>query len=190
MIRILICGLMSSARLLELRMSNRNIAAQPDRREGRLSRQSFPAMVALHTAVIGGTALLGTKKTHHGWLAILLAVQPLRWWVLTTLGKRWTARGAVPRHMEIETTGPYAYVRHPNYAVVAIELATLPAAFGLKRLAILATIGNAALLTLRIHDEEALLFELPGYAEHFGDKPRFLPPLPRRRARIPVGREA
>jgi methyltransferase len=188
MIRILICGLMATARLVELRISKRNIASQLDRREGGWSRGSFPAMVAMHTVVIGGTALLGTRKTHYGWLALLLGVQPLRWWVLNTLGKRWTVRGAVPREMEIETTGPYAYVRHPNYAVVAVELATLPAAFGLNQLAVLATIANAALLTLRIHDEEALLFELPGYAEHFSDKPRFVPRRLRLRARIPVGR--
>jgi hypothetical protein len=51
-------------------------------------------------------------------------------------------------------------------------------AFGLKRLAIWATLINAVLLMLRIRDEERLLAELPGYLEHFADKPRFVP-LPR-----------
>jgi len=174
-IRVLVCGLMATARLVELRMSNHNIGSKPESREGNWSRRLFPAMVALHTAVIGGTALLGTKKPRFGWLAFLIAVQPLRWWVLATLDERWNARGAVPRHMELATNGPYAFVRHPNYSVVAVELVALPAAFGLNRLATLATVSNAALLTLRIREEEALLFELPGYAEHFGDKPRFLP---------------
>lgn len=175
MIRIFVCGLMATARLVELRKSNGNIASHADSREGDWSRRLFPAMVALHTAVIAGTALFGTKKPRLHWLALLLAVQPLRWWVLGTLNKRWNARGAVPRQMEVATNGPYAFVRHPNYSVVAVELATLPAAFGLNWLAIVATVGNAALLTLRIREEEALLFELPGYAEHFGDKPRFVP---------------
>jgi methyltransferase len=134
-------------------------------------------MVALHTAVIGGTALLGRRKPRLVWLALLLAVQPLRWWVLSTLGKRWNARGVVPNYMELATDGPYAHVRHPNYSVVAVELLALPAAFGLDRLAAIATVSNAGLLALRVRDEEALLFGLPGYAEHFDDKPRFLPGL-------------
>lgn len=177
MIRLLICGFMAAARLAELRMSRRNIASQAGAREGEWSRRSYPAMVALHTAVIGGTALLGAKKPRFLWLALLLAVQPLRWWVLSTLAERWTARGVVARQLDVATTGPYAAVRHPNYTVVAIELLALPAAFGLNDLATLATAGNAALLTLRIRDEEALLFELPAYAAHFRDKPRFLPGL-------------
>ena len=175
MIRVLICGLMASARLVELRMSNGNIGSQAESREGNWSRRLFPAMAALHATVIGGTALLGAKEVRFGWLALLLAVQPLRWWVLATLGRRWNARGAVPRRMELATNGPYAFVRHPNYSVVAVELLALPAAFGLNRLATVATVSNAALLTVRIREEEALLFELPGYADHFGDKPRFLP---------------
>jgi methyltransferase len=174
-IRLAICGLMAAARLLELRISRRNIETQPDRREGRMSRRSFPAMVALHTAVIGGTALLGRGRPRPVWLLLLLAVQPLRLWVLTTLGHRWTARGSVPRSMEVETEGPYAYVRHPNYAVVAVELASLPAAFGLNGLAASTSVANAALLWVRIRDEEALLFQLPGYGDHFADKARFIP---------------
>jgi methyltransferase len=134
-------------------------------------------MVILHTAAIGGTALFGRRKPRFVWLTLVLAVQPLRWWVLSTLGKRWNARAAVPQDMEVATHGPYACVRHPNYSVVIVELLALPAAFGLNRLAAVATVCNAALLGLRVHDEEALLFELPGYAEHFGDKPRFVPGL-------------
>ena len=168
---------MATARLGELRMSKQNVTAQADGREGIWSRRSYPAMVALHTAVIGGTALFGTRKPRFAWLALLLAVQPLRWWVLSTLGKRWNARGVVPEQMELATGGPYSYVRHPNYSVVFVELLALPAAFGLNRLAAIAALSNAALFTLRVRDEEALLFELPGYAEHFGNKPRFLPGL-------------
>jgi methyltransferase len=79
--------------------------------------------------------------------------------------------------MAVVTGGPYAYVRHPNYAVVAGELFSLPAAFGLVRLALAATLANAALLTLRIREEEALLMAVESYRRHFEGKPRFLPGL-------------
>jgi methyltransferase len=168
---------MAIARLVELGKSNRNIGSHPHSREGDWSRRLFPAIVALHTAVIAGTAAFGTSKPRLRWLALLVAMQPLRWWVLATLDKRWNARGAVPRQMKVATDGPYTFVRHPNYSVVAIELATLPSTFGLHRLAVVATLINAALLTLRVQEEEALLFQLPGYGEHFSNKPRFVPGL-------------
>ena len=167
---------MAAARLVELVISRRNVSSFSDTREGMRSRQTFPLIVLVHTAVIAGTFILG-RKTHGPWLLLLLAVQPLRLWTLLTLGERWNARGAVPGSMRVATDGPYAHVRNPNYSVVAVELWSLPMAFGLLRLAVGASLFNALLLTLRIRDEEALLFELPGYAEHFAGKPRFIPGL-------------
>ena len=176
LIRLLVCGAMAAARLLELAYSRRNMQRFAGLREGGLSRITFPVMVALHTTVLAGTSLYG-RKGRLPWLGLLLAAQPFRLWVLTTLRHRWNARGAVPDDMQVATDGPYSYVRHPNYAVVAVELLALPMAFGLQRLALAASTVNAVLLTLRIRDEERLLFHLPGYREHFAAKRRFLPGL-------------
>jgi methyltransferase len=77
--------------------------------------------------------------------------------------------------MQIETRGPYRFVRHPNYCIVLVELAALPLAFGLRRVAVAATIANALLLAVRIREEERLLFQLEGYEEHFRRLPRFIP---------------
>jgi methyltransferase len=174
LIRILVCGFMALARLLELVHSQRNLAAQGPVAEGELSRRSFPLIVALHTGVIVATALRG-GRVRTGWLLALAALQPLRVWVLITLGHRWSARGAVAEQLSVATDGPYRYIRHPNYAVVLGELVFLPLAFGLKRVSIVGLIANSALLTIRIRDEERLLLQRPGYEEHFGDKPRLLP---------------
>jgi methyltransferase len=192
LIRLTVCGLMATARLLELAWSRRNIARDGRHVEGAWSRRTYPAIVALHAAVIGGTALLGRPRVRAPWLVALILVQPVRAWVLLTLGGRWNVRGAVPAEMTVATSGPYAYVRHPNYSVVAVELASLPAAFGLYALSLGATIVNAVLIAVRVRDEERLLFGLPGYREHFGSRPRFLPlPLPlkqRRPDRTPAAR--
>ena len=181
LVRLLCCAGMAAARLVELAYSRRNLQASGETREGTASRVTFPAIVLVHSAVIGGTAIRGGRP-RWPWLWALLAVQPLRLWVLLTLRHRWNARGSVARDLQVARDGPYAYVRHPNYAVVAIELLALPMAFGLRRLAFSASLINAALLTLRIRDEERLLEELPGYLEHFADKPRFVP-LPRFKCR-------
>ena len=174
LIRLFFCGGMAALRLLELAYSRRNLRNTSQTREGAASRYTFPLIVLAHTAVMLGTFVWG-RRPRVSWLALLLAMQPLRLWVLLTLRERWNARGAVADDTKVATDGPYAFVRHPNYSVVIVELLSLPMGFGLKHLALTASLTNAALLALRIRDEERLLFELPGYLEHFGDKPRFLP---------------
>lgn len=165
---------MGAARLLEIQLSNRNIDDNHRPQETKRNQSVYPLIVALHAVVIAGTTIFGGKLSRP-WLFILLAVQPVRAWVLVTLGKRWNTRGAVSAQTRVETAGPYAYVRHPNYAVILTELLALPMAFGARKLALASTVANAALLTVRIREEEALLMELPGYEEHFAGKKRLIP---------------
>lgn len=166
---------MGGARLGELAWSKRNLRDSAAPAEGDLSRQTYPVMVGLHTVTIVGTALFGARTPHRTLLGALLLAQVARVWTLGTLGKRWNTRGAVPADLDVETGGPYLFVRHPNYAIVAVELAALPAAFGLWRLAALASAVNAALLAVRIRDEERLLRQRPGWSEHFERLKRFIP---------------
>ena len=69
--------------------------------------------------------------------------------------------------------GPYRFLRHPNYLAVILEMACLPLAWGMWRLALLFTLGNAAILWFRIREEERALG--PTWAEAFEGKGRFLP---------------
>ncbi len=174
LIRFLVCLAVAASRLLELAYSRRNIGEVGPTEEGEWSRRTYPLMVALHATAIGATLLFGGKAKWH-WLLLLAAVQPVRAWVLLTLGARWNTRGAVASQMDIATGGPYAYVRHPNYAVVAVELLALPLAFGLRRTAAAVAIANAMLLAVRIREEESLLGARPRYEEHFARKARFIP---------------
>lgn len=177
MIRLITCGAMTAARLAELRRSRRNLHAGGVAVEGRWSRRTYPLMVALHTAVLLVTFVAGSRRPSWRWLALLLVVQPFRWWVLLVLGRNWNTRGAVAESIVIETRRPYALIRHPNYLIVVIELAALPLAFKLPRLAMLAAAVNAMLLFVRVRDEEQALMVLPEYRPHFGAKPRFIPYL-------------
>lgn len=176
LIRVVVCALMGGGRLAEVAWSRRNLAESGRTMEGARSRRTFPLIVAVHTGVIAGTAFCGGPP-RWPWLLLLATVQPIRVWVLVTLGKRWNVRAAVPEEMSVATTGPYAFVRHPNYTVVAVELAALPLGFGLARLALAATAVNAALLAARIPEEERALRRLRGWGEHFSGKKRFIPGL-------------
>jgi methyltransferase len=73
------------------------------------------------------------------------------------LGRRWTTRIVVLPGAALVRTGPYRYLSHPNYAVVAAEVAVLPLAFDLTAYAIVFSILNAVVLAVRIGTENAAL---------------------------------
>lgn len=108
-----------------------------------------------------------------------MAAQAVRVWTLKTLGRLWCTRILVVPDMELATGGPYRYLRHPNYLVVAVELLSLPLIFGAYVTAASVSAANALLLSLRIREEERHLKRLTAYQETFGGRPRL---LPRRRA--------
>jgi methyltransferase len=111
-----------------------------------------------------------------GWLGALAAAL-VRLSVLVSLRDQWNVRAFVPSGLRVVDSGPYRYVRHPNYAAVALEFASLPLIGGAYGSAAVLSLANAFVLSRRILDEERLLERVPGYQERMGGKPRFLPRL-------------
>ena len=89
-------------------------------------------------------------------LAIYVLLQPVRYWVVATLGPYWTTRVIVVPGRAAIRNGPYRLIRHPNYVVVVCEIALLPLAFGAWLVALIFTILNAALVLRRIRIENQL----------------------------------
>jgi methyltransferase len=79
--------------------------------------------------------------------------------------------------MGVITTGPFRFVRHPNYAAVIVELITLPLIHTAWITAILGSLGYISVLAQRIPLEERALFANPDYRAAMSAKPRFLPGL-------------
>jgi methyltransferase len=90
-------------------------------------------------------------------LAVVLAANLLRWWCITTLGQRWTARVIVLPGRPLVRTGPYRWFAHPNYVAVIIEGAALPLVGSAWITSVAFTIANAILLTVRIRCETGAL---------------------------------
>jgi methyltransferase len=90
-------------------------------------------------------------------LLLYLVLQGFRLWVMRTLGSRWTTRIIVLPERPLVSAGPYRFLSHPNYAVVAAEIAVLPLVLGLPLLAAVFTILNAAVLAIRIRAESHAL---------------------------------
>jgi methyltransferase len=118
----------------------------------------YPMIVALHAAWLAGLWLAASgTHPHYAWLAVFLLLQGLRGWILLTLGPRWTTRVIVlPGNPPIRS-GPYRFLSHPNYAVVAAEIFVLPMAFGLVTYALIFSALNAAVLAVRIRAENSAL---------------------------------
>ncbi|HWV82952.1 MAG TPA: isoprenylcysteine carboxylmethyltransferase family protein [Hyphomicrobiaceae bacterium] len=118
----------------------------------------YPLIVALHAAWLAGLWFLASGiRPDYGWLSIFVLLQAARIWVLHTLGPRWTTRIIVPPDKSPIRTGPYRFLSHPNYAVVAAEIFVLPMAFGLFFYALLFSALNALVLAIRIRAEDTAL---------------------------------
>jgi methyltransferase len=130
-----------------------------------LSPQHYPLIVAVHTAWLIVLWGLGRHQPVNVLaLSLYLLLQVLRCWVLWTLGPRWTTRIIVLPGAPLVSTGPYRFLSHPNYAVVVGEIALLPLALHLPLAALIFTLLNAMVLTLRIRAENRALRATPGIA--------------------------
>lgn len=157
-------GLMAVQRLIELVLSKRNAAWSKARGGVETGLGHFPFMVVLHTGFLIGCVLevvLGHRPflPALGWpmLALVVGGQSLRWWCIRTLGPRWNTRVIVVPGLPLVTGGPYRFLRHPNYVAVIVEGFALPLVHTAWLTALLFSVLNAGLLTVRIRAEDTAL---------------------------------
>jgi len=187
-----VLALLSVQRLLELRRSRANLRAIHGQGRRADTRPNWVLMVTVHTLLIAGTALeVGltgeVAPAPLFWCALVAfaCAQALRLWCIRSLGPLWNARGVVFPESPVVTSGPYRWIRHPNYLAVIVELVTLPLAAGAWVTLLVVNALNAFVLRNRIRGEDALLDALPGYREAMGHKGGL---RPRRRKPVPASR--
>lgn len=117
----------------------------------------YPLIVVLHAAWLLAICLWGwPKPVSPGWLALFAILQLLRFWVLASLGPRWTTR-IIVLDEPLVRRGPYRWMAHPNYAVVVAEIFVAPMVLGLLPVAVVFSVLNAWVLTIRIRAEAQAL---------------------------------
>jgi methyltransferase len=152
------------ARLAELAHSHRNQARLLERGGHELGAGHYPLIVLLHAAWLAALffGVPGTMAPNWMLLGGFLVLQGLRVWIIASLGPYWTTRVITVPGEQLSRRGPYRWMRHPNYAVVAAEIAVLPLAFGAWQIALGFSLANAGLLAWRIAIENRALDERAG----------------------------
>jgi methyltransferase len=179
---ILLWWIVVVQRIGELAISKRNSAWMQSKGGYEVGQEHYKLILSIHillfVGIWGEVLWFHAKPPSWAWvpLTIFAGTQILRYWCIRSLGKYWNTRiWVVPGHKP-KVEGPYKYLRHPNYVVVAIELLVFPVIFGAYLTAVLVTFMNTLTMVLiRIPMEEYALKNATTYEEEMGEKRRFLP---------------
>jgi methyltransferase len=148
-------------RLAELAYANANtrrLLAEGGREYG---AGHYPLFIVLHTGWLISIALFSEPATQPDMLLLNLfvATQTFRFWTLASIGRWWTTRIISAPHFPTVKRGPYRFIKHPNYALVVVEIAAVSLLLGAPAMAVTFSIMNAALLWWRIRVENLVLGE-------------------------------
>ena len=170
--------LVALERLAEMVVSRRNAAWSLERGGVESGQRHFPAMVALHTTFLVGMLVEAWWRRPDvpgalAWsmLAAVVLCQSVRWWCIKVLGRHWNTRVIVVPGKPPVRRGPYRWLSHPNYLVVVIEGVALPLVHAAWISAVIFTLLNSALLTIRIRVEAEALRTLSSPKHVVADRP-------------------
>ena len=142
----------------------------------------FKWMAALHTAILAGAVLevVVLRRPFVPALAmpalmLLVAATWTRWWVIQTLGQHWNVGVMDSTRQGVVDTGPYRWVRHPNYTAVFVELLALPLVHTAWITAVLGSVAHVFVLRARVGAEDRVLLANADYTARMGGKPSFFP---------------
>lgn len=160
--------LVAVQRICETIYARRNTQALLARGGVEAGASHYPLFILLHASWLIAMAVLIPPATPPNWwlLALYALLQPVRVWIIATLGPYWTTRVITVPDAPLVNRGPYKFLRHPNYLVVIVEIALLPLAFGAVPIAIVFSVLNAALLAWRLRVENRELAARPQETEH------------------------
>lgn len=175
-------ALVGIGRLVEMQISRRNQRQLQKQGVRKISEPHFRWMVVLHGGVLvcAAVEVLALHRPFIPALAIPMGVlfllaNFLRWWVMATLAGHWNVEVMASSRVGVVTSGPYRWIRHPNYVAVVIEIFAIPMIHTAWITALAGTLANLEILRRRLGVEDGVLMADDSYRELMGAKPRFLP---------------
>jgi len=174
--------LVAALRIVELRVSRRHQQQMAAHGARKINDPKFRWMVLVHALVLlgSGCEVVFLKRPLIPMLAsvtflLFLAANVMRWWVIRTMGQHWNVQVVDSTQLGVVTSGPFRYVRHPNYAAVFVEMLALPMIHTAWITATLGAFAHIIVLMQRLSAEERVLLANAEYRATMGAKPRFLP---------------
>jgi methyltransferase len=170
-------------RLTELMIAKKNEQWMKGKGAIEFGTKHYQVMVVMHVLFL--VSFVAEKITFNRslsgmWVALLIVfagTQILRIWAISSLGKFWNTKIIVLPKADVIRSGPYRYIKHPNYLVVSIEFLIIPLLFNAYITACIFSLINAIVLVARIRAEEQALRELTEYDGTFQSSNRFFPKL-------------
>jgi len=156
-----ILALVAVQRMSELWLAETNTRRLRAAGAREVGARHYPLFILLHASWLAAILATTPWTRTPSWalIGLFALMQFARFWVVSTLGAYWTTRIITLDGAPLVRGGPFRWVRHPNYWVVSIEIATLPLAFGNWPVAVAWSVLNALLLRHRIRVEEQALAE-------------------------------
>ncbi|WP_408006579.1 isoprenylcysteine carboxyl methyltransferase family protein [Pseudalkalibacillus sp. A8] len=182
MVFMLVFSFIIGQRLYELKIAKRNENEMKARGAKEFAGDHYKWIVLLHTTFF---ITLASEAFLRGFMVsflfpvlfmLFIGLQAFRVWTIRSLGMFWNTKIIILPGAKVVKRGPFRFMRHPNYVVVAMELLIIPLMFNAYWTAIIFTILNALLLRyVRIPVEEEALSRQSDYTDQFADTPRFFP---------------
>ncbi|WP_036832849.1 isoprenylcysteine carboxyl methyltransferase family protein [Pontibacillus litoralis] len=147
-------------RIVEIGVARRNEQWMKDRGAYEVGREHYRWFIVVHSlfflAILVEAPFASLQWSFSSqWLFVLfIMTQAFRIWCLASLGKYWNTKIIVMPGGERVVRGPYRFMKHPNYVIVAVEFVVIPLLFQAYWTALLFPFLHLLLMYIRIPIEE------------------------------------
>ncbi len=177
-----------AGRLIEMAIGRRHQRFLVAHGARKVADPAFALIVILHVGILMASfleawllkrpfiPLLGVSM-----IMLFVLANALRWWVIVTMAEHWNVQVMDSLRLGVVSSGPFRFIRHPNYLALFVELLAIPLIHTAVLTALFGTLVHMWILRSRIAVEESVLMANEDYRAVMGSKPRFIPHLTRTR---------
>jgi methyltransferase len=154
---VIFISLFITQRLSELLVARKNEKWLRKKGAIEYGQKHYPFIVLLHIfftiSLMLEHALRPESQLDILFLILFLFLIAAKIWTISSLGRYWNTKIFRISGISPLKKGPYKFLRHPNYIIVVSEFIVIPLVFHLFYTAIIFSLLNAIMLSIRIREE-------------------------------------